>query len=725
MEIIKAKSAGFCFGVNNAVCKAFETAEKYNGEKKIYTYGPLIHNASVIEKLEEKGIFVADSIDDVKEDNACVIIRAHGVSKKVFELLNEKGVTVIDATCPFVTKIQKLVEKEYNAGKKIIIVGDKNHPEVIGINGWCEDSAIIVASLEECKNLNFDSGSYCMVSQTTFNAKNYDKIKKYFRNLLDEIEFYDTICNATSYRQCETREIAATVDLMIVVGGRNSSNTLKLFEISSELCKNVLLVEQAAEIDLAYINKFLKVGVTAGASTPDWIIKEVLVSMSEVKNENEVIEAVNVEEGAAAASDESFSALLESEGGITTVRTGDIIKKPVIKIDSSRVYVDLGFKYEGSIAIEEFAAPGEQVDIKVGDLVEAIVVRVSDKDGEATLSKKSVDQRRDLRTVEEAFENKTPITVKVAAALKGGVAAQYGTARIFVPASQLSTRFVKDLETFVGKELEVLVTSFEKGQKGRCRISASARVLLEAGKKERDDAFWGDIYEGKICTGTVKSFVPFGAFVELAPGYEGLVHITEMSWRRIKNPQDVLELGQEIEVTVLSFDREKNRISLGYRKAEENPWYDAENLYQVGDVIEVTVARFVKYGVFVEIAEGVTGLVHISQISRKRIESASACLKIGQKVMAKIVATDIENRKISLSIKEVQPYDPEPTEEEIAAAEAAAKEKKERAERAAEKKERAAKKAKEEEFKDDVVTSDTSIADLLGDVVLNFESSEE
>ncbi len=409
-------------------------------------------------------------------------------------------------------------------------------------------------------------------------------------------------------------------------------------------------------------------------------------------------------EAKTAAEDKSFESMLEDT--LTTITSGEIVKGAINKIDDKGVYVDLGFKYEGFIAIDEFAPiPGIESELpKVGDEVEAKVVRVSDKDCEVVLSKRRIDYAKNMQIIEDSFNNKTPISVTVTEAIKGGLIAFAGSVRVFIPASQVAMRFVKDMSVFVGQTFDVVITSFEKGPKGRLKIVGSRKIILQEEWNEKEEAFWGDMYEGKVCKGVVKSFTNFGAFVDIG-GYDGLIHLTELSWRKVKNPQEVLSIGQEVEVTVLSFDREKKRISLGYRKAEENPWKDAENLYQVGDIVEVTVVRFVSFGVFVNIAEGIDGLVHISQISNRRIKSAADCLEIGQKVQAKIIDTNIADHKINLSIKEVQAYDPpyEEEEEETEAAPKAPKKVKKKKEKTAE----------EDSYKQEIVSSGATIGDIL------------
>lgn len=778
MEIIRAETAGFCFGVENAVNQAFEVVRKMEeAGTHVYTYGTLIHNRSVMKRLEEAGVTVIEQPADISPQrlaDATVIIRAHGVAPEILDLLRASGCRLVDATCPYVRKIQRLVKQEYELGRQIVIIGDCAHPEVIGINGWCYNTALVAASLEMCKNLHsdgkFGQKPLSIVAQTTFSKKIFTEIRDFFKNTFDNAKIFDTICSATSLRQQETMKIASQVDLMIVVGSKSSSNTRKLYDLSQELCGNVILVENADELDADKMQYIHKVGVTAGASAPGWIIEEVIGKMSEVNsNENNVAETVEQAAEAAAAeastvvetpvaeetaeasvaevqaadeapaenADEAaevpaaqqasekeetaenegdtFATMLEDS--LTTITSGQIVKGVINKIDSKGVYIDLGFKFEGFISIDEFAeVPGFEVgQLNIGDEVEAMVVKVSDKDGEAILSKRRVDYKKNMKLLEESFENKTPITVRVTEAINGGVVAFLGSVRIFIPASQLAERFIKDISSFVGKSVDVIITSFEKGPKGRIRIVGSRKIILSAEREAKEASFWGDMYVGKVCKGVVKSLTPFGAFVDIG-GYDGLVHLSELSWRKIRHPQEVVSVGQELEVTVLDFDREKKRISLGYRKASENPWHDAENLYQVGDILEVTVVRFVNFGVFVNIADGIDGLVHISQISNQRITSASECLKLGQKVMAKIIDTNIPEKRINLSIRDVQAYDPEPKpipvdeEGNPIVPEKREKRRKDRNERR-NRKENA---VQEESYIDnDITTSSTTIGDIL------------
>ena len=726
MEIIQAKTAGFCFGVANAVDKSFEILNQNLENKYVLSFGELIHNDNVIGKLEKLGMKVVYNIDDIyektagKPENAIVIIRAHGVSPDIYNKIKSLGCQIIDATCPFVSKIHKLVSEEFKAGRQVIIVGDRQHPEVKGTNGWCNETGIILSDEKQCREflkIADNNMLYSVVAQTTFSKKIFNIISELLKKSFDNINFFDTICNATSLRQEEAVKIASQVEAMIVVGDRKSSNTCKLYDLSSEICRNVFFVEDADDLDLSQIDIYKKAGVTAGASVPDWIIEEVIGKMSEINPEvnNENVNDVAIVDD----SNDSFESLLDKS--LTTITSGQIVKGAITKIDNKGVYVDLGFKFEGFIAIEEFEeTPGFEPDqLKIGDEVEAMVVKVSDKDGEAILSKRRIDNKKNMILLEESFENKTPVTVRIKEAVTGGVVAYLGSVRIFIPASQLTERYAKDLSVFAGQVVDVIITSFEKGTRGHNRIIGSRKVILVAEREEKEEAFWSKIEVDKICTGVVKSLTPFGAFVDIG-GYDGLIHMSELSWNRIKHPSEVLSVGQEVEVKILEFDRKKKRISLGYRKQEDNPWFDAENLYQVGDILEVTVVRFASFGVFVNIAPGIDGLVHISQISNQRISSAADCLKIGQKVMAKIIDTNIEEKKINLSIRDVQAYDPEPKPVEldeegnpIVPEKKERPRKKDRGERPAKSEKRVKKDAEDEVVADMAAPMGTSIGDIL------------
>ncbi len=728
MIIKKVDSAGFCFGVDHGVRLAFDALSKAeeNGDS-VFSYGDLIHNKAVIGRLAGMGLTVSDDISVIESkikklpggpSRARVIIRAHGAGPEIYERLEALGCGIIDATCPFVEKLHRIAAECSAAGKHVVIVGDPLHPEVAGIRGWCSDPDCFVSADTDDLYEHIavftaarPSVTVSVLEQTTFSKNKFEKFAEIIKKAFDKVEIFDTICSATSRRQQETAIIAAEADLMVIVGDRGSSNTEKLYGICREICKDAVWVESAAELSAQKLRNISFVGVTAGASTPDWIIEEVISNMSEIDRIEEAAEniaatgeaavteataaaveaAENVCENAACDAceavceaaaeaadtaetavkaaeeteqDENFASMLEDS--LNAVKNGDVVEGQINKIDDKGVYVDFGFKYEGFIAIDEFApVPGHEVpELKIGDVVKAQVVKVNDKDCETILSKRRLDNKKNMELLEKSFAEKTPVTVKVTEAVKGGVVAFLGSIRIFIPASQLAERFVSDINQFVGKTMDVVIIAFEKGPKGRNKILGSRKELLLAERAKLDETFWSDMYVGKVCTGKVKSLTPFGAFVDLG-GYDGLIHLTELSWEKIHHPSEVVNVGDEVEVRILECDPEKKRISLGYRKPEDDPWADAEDLYQVGDILEVTVVRFVSFGVFVNIATGVDGLVHISQISNQRITKAEDCLKIGQKVMAKIIETNIPEKKINLSIREVQAYDPEPKPEEL------------------------------------------------------------
>ncbi|MBO4325828.1 MAG: 4-hydroxy-3-methylbut-2-enyl diphosphate reductase [Clostridia bacterium] len=805
MRIVKAETAGFCFGVAHGVKLAADALKsaKESG-RTVFSYGNLIHNKSVIKRLEEQGLIVIDDIEElenaIRADNnpgvPCVIIRAHGAGPEVYERLSSAGCEIIDATCPFVEKIHRIARNQSENGSEIIVIGNPSHPEVIGTCGWCTKKPFVSDDIDKVYSYvsyifaQSPSISVSVIEQTTYSEIKFKKIAQKIKKVFDKVEIFDTICSATFRRQQETARIASEADFMVIIGDRGSSNTGKLYDISREICENTVWVENAGELPISRLHNISFAGVTAGASTPDWIIEEVISSMSEIEKVEGVVEnfvekaeaAVNeataaveekvqqveekvqdaekaieetvvekaeeaveaveaveekveekveeaaekteevIEEAAEAVheeadQDESFASLLEDS--LSAVKNGDVVTGRINKIDDKGVYVDFGFKYEGFIAIDEFAAvPGHDVpELKIGDEVKAQVVKVNDKDCETILSKRRLDNKKNMELLEQSFADKTPVTVKVTEAVKGGVVAFLGSIRIFIPASQLAERFVSDISQFVGKSMDVVIIAFEKGPKGRNKILGSRKQLLLAERAKLDETFWSDMYVGKVCTGKVKSLTPFGAFVDLG-GYDGLIHLTELSWEKIHHPSEVVSVGDEVEVRVLECDPEKKRISLGYRKPEDDPWADAEDLYQVGDILEVTVVRFVSFGVFVNIATGVDGLVHISQISNQRITKAEDCLKIGQKVMAKIIETNIPEKKINLSIREVQAYDPEPKPEELDEnGNPVVREKKERRRKdnKAPKGERKGRKSDDDEIHGDAApaTMGTSIGDIL------------
>jgi (E)-4-hydroxy-3-methyl-but-2-enyl pyrophosphate reductase len=639
MEIIRAKYSGFCFGVDKAVRTAFEL--DYNGN--VYTLGELIHNQDVIDELEKRGIKAIDDIGMLKECD-CVIIRAHGIGKKTYEDLSSLNVQVLDATCPYVKRIHEIVKKEHEDGNQIIIVGNPQHPEVIGINGWCEGKAFIVADEKDAEALPSSDKKAVAVAQTTFKRAKYEDICEVLKKKFAFVIKFDTICNATVQRQSEADSLSRKVDMMIVIGGRNSSNTQKLYEICKENCSQTYLIENKDELP-PIDKKVRRVGITAGASTPEKVIKEVIFHMADMMNGHE--------------GEMDFGKALEMT--FTEHKTNEIVKGKIIGYNNNDVFVDIGYKADGLIPMEEFLDDPDfdpEKDLKEGKEIEALIVKINDGEGNVVLSKKKVDSIRGFELVEEAFKNNTPVEAVIKEIVKGGAVADYKGVRIFIPASQISDRFVKELEPYKGKKVKLVITEMANKR----RIVGSCREIIEKEKAQKAEEFWNNVEVGKEYTGTVKSLTKFGVFVDLG-GVDGLVHVSELSWKKIDDPSDVLKVGDVVTVRVTGFDKEKKKISLSYRKVEDNPWYNIESRYSVGDVVTGTVLRMVPFGVFVELEEGVEGLVHISQISNVRIGRPEEVLKVGQKVEMKIMEINPELKKISLSIKEVSPIDPENTQE--------------------------------------------------------------
>jgi small subunit ribosomal protein S1 len=639
LKITVAESAGFCFGVNKAVSRLCNLIDN-NDNVNVYTLGPIIHNEQVVDYFHSQGVNVINSVKEAEEASK-VVIRTHGVTPEHYEEMKDNNIEIIDATCPYVKKIHNLVRKKFAEGYKIIIAGDKSHPEVIGINGWCNNTAIIIGDAKEVEELPESSDPFCVVAQTTLTKEKWDSIVKNLSKKYKKLDKFDTICNATSTRQEEAKEIAKISDMMIVIGSKRSSNTQKLYEISKKYCDNTISIEKFGDLPPIDITKINTLGITAGASTPDWIIKEVIGKMDELnKQENDM----------------TFSEAFEES--LVTLRNGEIVKGKILSFNDSEVFVDLGYKSDGIIPMSEYTDDPDfnpETDLNVGDEIDVYIVRVNDGEGNVQLSKKKVDEEKGLKYVEEAYNNETPIEVKVTSVTKGGVIANAKGVRVFIPASQLGDRFVKDLSDYLGKVITIKMIEFNKQRR---KIVGSQRVILTAQKQKARQEFWESVEKGKVYTGTVKNLMDFGAFVDIG-GIDGLVHISELSWTKIKHPSEVLNTGDEVEVTVIDFDQEKNRVSLGYRKTEDNPWVKAAEKYKTGDVVKGTVVRLVPFGAFVELDEGVDGLVHISQISNYRLAKPGDVLEVGQEVEAKVLDFDSEAKKISLSIKEVNPIDPE------------------------------------------------------------------
>ena len=638
MKVTVAESAGFCFGVNRAVDMVNKLADD---GLTVSTLGPIIHNTQVVNKLAEKGVTVIDEPEKALKDRT-LVIRSHGVSRDVYKLLQDNDVSFVDATCPFVTKIHKIVSRQSEEGKTVFIAGDSEHPEIKGIIGHCGGKAYTFQNEQELTDLfdrfpNLRNEEVSVVAQTTFDVEEWKKCLEILKKLCTKSKFFDTICNATSQRQIDAYELANTSDVMIVIGGRHSSNTNKLYNICRKSCDRTYLIETAAELEHISFREDDKIGITAGASTPTSIIKEVLDRMS-VKS-GEVVEN---------AAEQNFEEMLEES--LKNLNTNDKVHGVVVSIEPNAVYVDLDRKQTGYIPVSELSndptAKPEDI-VKVGDELELLIMRTNDQEGMIMLSKKRVDATKGWDVFEEALEKEEILKGTVTEVVKGGVIAVSNSIRVFIPASQATATRGEPLEDLLKKEVEFRLLEINKQRR---RAVGSIRSVLREKEKAAKEAFWSTVEVGKKYTGTVKSLTSYGAFVDIG-GVDGMIHISELSWTRIKHPSEVVNVGDTVEVYVKGIDTEKGNISLGYRKDEDNPWNKFLNNFNVDDVVDVTIDGMSTFGAFAVIIPGVKGLIHISQIANRRIEKPQDELKVGQVVKAKITEIDTEKKRVSLSIK--------------------------------------------------------------------------
>ena len=650
MGVKVAKSAGFCFGVNRAV----ETVEKAAGEYAVVcTLGPIIHNRHAVAHFEEMGVRVIEKPEDAPE-GAAVIIRSHGVPESVYRQLEALKVTVIDATCPFVKRIHGIVSQAEQEGRLPIIIGTRSHPEVEGIAGWCSHCEIFETpeELEKWAKSAPERADLpiCMVCQTTSTENLWKMCVNFAKKQFTNAKIFDTICKATESRQSEAAQLSKVCDAMVVVGDVHSSNTGRLAMICREHCERVALVDNATELDPAFFSGAREVGVTAGASTPAWIIKEVNKTMSEI---------TKVE----TAQEESFAELLEQS--IKTLNTGDKVIGIVTGIGTTEIQVDLGTKHAGYIPYDEVSAdPSVKPEdiLHVGDEIEVFVVRVNDQEGTCQLSKKKLDGMKIWDEMSTWCEEKTVVEGTITEENKGGLVATVKGIRVFIPASQSGIAKGGDMTGMVGQAVQLKITEVNRARR---RVIGSIRAVNAEARKAAQEKLWAEIEVGAKFQGVVKSLTSYGAFVDIG-GVDGMVHVSELSWNRIKNPAEVVKVGDEIEVYVISFDAEKRKISLGYKTAEMNPWNQFMTGYSVGDVVTAKIVKLMTFGAFAEIIPGVDGLIHISQIANKRIGKPEDVLTEGQEVQVKITDVDAENKRISLSIRALL----EETEEEAAEEEA-------------------------------------------------------
>ena len=629
MQIILAKTAGFCFGVNRAVKLTYELLEQ---GRPVATLGPLIHNPQVVEDLESKGAITCDSVDDVP-DGCEVVIRSHGVGQSVYDKISTRRLAYHDATCPFVTKIHKIAARAGAEGAMLLVAGDAKHPEVQGIVGHTTGKVEVFANLAELEKLLPEltqQKSIFAVAQTTFNVQSWETCKEFLKNQCTNAKIFDTICNATWARQQEAEDLSQKCDHMVVIGGHHSSNTQKLLQVAARHTK-AINVETADELDKDWLNGARIVGVTAGASTPSSIIEEVLNCMSE-----EIRDDMSFEEMLAASEAKPLYA-------------GKIVKAKVISVSPTECVVGIdGSKHTGIVPLREMSHdPNAKMEdlVKVDDELDLVVVKTNDQEGVDTLSRVRFEAQKGMKDVSEAAENGTVMEGDVMEANKGGVVVNVKGVRVFVPRSQATMRRDEDYTKLVGQHVKLVITECA----GRKIVGSINKVTAEENKAKRDE-FWKNVEVDKQYTGVVKSLTSYGAFVDIG-GVDGLCHISELSWNNIKHPSEVVSVGDTIEVYVKSYDPENQKVSLGYKKEEDNPWEKLKNEYPIGSEFEAPVVSITKFGAFVRILPGIDGLVHISEISNERVNKVSDVLKVGDMVKVKLINVDFDRKRISLSMK--------------------------------------------------------------------------
>ncbi len=690
MKILVAKDSGFCFGVRRAV----ETAERLSGqERPVYTFGHIIHNESVVDDLRKRQVFPVSELDSLQAGDL-LIIRAHGAPPQVYAECAEHGIRVEDATCPFVKRIHRIAEQAAGKGEHVLIVGKRDHPEVVGILGWAGSMGTVLESPEDADALKPEETA-TIVAQTTLKESDYERVLERVRQKVRDLHEYSTICDTTRKRQEETVRIARQCSKMIVIGSARSANTGNLRELAEACCKTTEMVDSAAKVSLDNLHADDIIGIVAGASTPDLMIREVIQRMEEQeKTTVEIVEATEetvaqqaspepetaaeavpetaVEEGNVAAEpaneeacppetkeepavkeEEEPSEFAKAfEKTMTRIHNGQVIEGTVLSIVDGEVFVNIGYKSDGIIPKNEFSSdPDAQPDqmFKTGDPIDVEVIKVNDGEGNVLLSRKNVENKKlwDELVNQEDLSSKV-FTATCKEVVKGGVIADMGGIRAFVPASHVSSKYVENLNDFVGKEMKLQVLEVDKQRK---RIVASQKAVLLAEAAAAKKAKWEALEVGSKIHGIVRRITDFGAFVDIG-GIDGLVHVTDAAWGRVKHPSDVFSIGQEIEVLVLNVDVDKERVSLGYKQLQPKPWTTAAERYPVGSIVEGKVVRIVPFGAFVALESTIDGLIHISQVAPHRIAKVEDELKVGDIVRCKVLEVNQEAKRISLSRKE-------------------------------------------------------------------------
>lgn len=651
-EIILAKKAGFCFGVDRAI----KLIEKLASEgRKVATLGPIIHNSQVIEDLAERGVKVVESPAEV-EDGAILVLRTHGVTQEVLKEVEESGCEFIDAACPFVKKIHKIVLDNSSEEVVTLIAGDENHPEVKGIKSCAKGESYVIGNAEKIDELlenypSFSEKPIIFVSQTTFSIKEWQKSIKKINLLCTNAKIFDTICSATEERQNEAAELSRSSDAMVIVGGRHSSNTRKLLSVCESNCP-AFLVETASELYGIPLNGYSSIGLTAGASTPAGIIKEVLETMSEIVNENKMIEEEKVLDSAVATEEFDFAAALEES--LNSMNSDQKVVGTVLSVTPTEIQVDIGRKQTGYVPYSEYSNDPNadpRAELKIGDTLNLIIMKTNDQEGVTMLSKKRYDAIAAWDDIVNAEGTDTVLEGVVTEIVRGGVIVVSKNARLFIPASLATASRNDKLEDLLKKTVKFKVIEVNKQRR---RAVGSIRAVLKEERKANEEKFWAEVKEGEVRKGVVKSIMKFGAFVDIG-GVDGMIHVSELSWNRIKDPSEVVSVGDEVEVTIKSLNPEKKQIALGYKKLEDNPWEIFKRDYAVGSEVEVEIANFTDFGAFAHITAGIDGLIHISQIANKHVAKPADVLKIGEKVNVKITDIDDERKRVSLSIRALLP----------------------------------------------------------------------
>ncbi len=642
MEVLLAKNAGFCFGVRRAVDTASAAAPAL-------TLGPIIHNPQMVESLRREGVVSVDSLEEIPPESR-VVIRSHGIGRSELEALNAKNCDVRDATCPFVSRIHEMVRVASEAGVPVIVVGEREHPEVVGILGWTNPPGHTVMCPEDVNALP-PMERALVVSQTTMVRERFESLCALLRERIAALDVRATICPATRDRQTEAEDIAKRADAMIVIGGRQSSNSEKLYQIAKEHCPRTYFIETAEELDSIQLSAIDTVGITAGASTPDCIIKEVVSRMNDIEKK------VTNEE----TQEQAVMSMEDVEKTLVQLRPGQIVTGTVVQITDDEVCVNVGYKADGLVKKSDLSS----TDVKVGDEIEVEVVKVNDGEGNVLLSQKNIINRKAWEEIVAKQEAGEFVEGVGKEAVKGGLLADVMGVRTFIPASQLDLRYVEKIEVFVGQPMTLKIIEIDKTKK---RIVASRKAVLLAQEAERKKELWKTFEVGSIVKGVVRRLADFGAFVDIG-GVDGLVHVTDLSWGRVKHPSEVVSPGQEIDVKILNVDPERERISLSYKQTQPRPWTVADQKYPVGSVVEGKVVRITTFGAFVELEPGLDGLVHISQCALTRIAKVEDAVNVGDIVRVKVLDVNTEAKRISLSIREVledEALDSVPAEDEFA-----------------------------------------------------------